>query len=55
MRKLFIQASQGDISHAIGLLTIQPPEEEHIPEEPTEANNERNTSNTENGELERHY
>ncbi|XP_016332874.1 ubiquitin carboxyl-terminal hydrolase 28-like isoform X1 [Sinocyclocheilus anshuiensis] len=44
-----LNASQGDISHAIGLLTTQPPEEEHMPEEPTKANNERNTSNTQNG------
>ncbi|KAI2651355.1 Ubiquitin carboxyl-terminal hydrolase 25 [Labeo rohita] len=44
-----LNASQGDISHAIGLLTTQPPEEEHTPEEPANANNERNTSNTQNG------
>ncbi|XP_073679972.1 ubiquitin carboxyl-terminal hydrolase 28 isoform X2 [Garra rufa] len=44
-----LNASQGDISHAIGLLTTQPPEEEHMPEEPAKANNERNTSNTQNG------
>ncbi|XP_051537740.1 ubiquitin carboxyl-terminal hydrolase 28-like isoform X1 [Myxocyprinus asiaticus] len=44
-----LNASQGDISHAIGLLTTQVPEEEHMPEEPTKVNNERQTSNTQNG------
>ncbi|KTF95239.1 hypothetical protein cypCar_00022966 [Cyprinus carpio] len=42
-----LNASQGDISHAIGILTTQPPED--MPEEPTKANNERNTSSTQNG------
>ncbi|XP_039549635.1 ubiquitin carboxyl-terminal hydrolase 28 isoform X2 [Pimephales promelas] len=44
-----LNASQGDITHAIGLLTSQPTEEEHMPEEPTKANNERNTSNAQSG------
>nr|XP_021324752.1 ubiquitin carboxyl-terminal hydrolase 28 isoform X3 [Danio rerio] len=42
-------AGQGDISHAIGLLTTQPPEEEHMPEQTTTANNEKNTSSAQNG------
>ncbi|XP_065143002.1 ubiquitin carboxyl-terminal hydrolase 28 isoform X2 [Paramisgurnus dabryanus] len=44
-----LNASQDDISHAIGLLTAQTTVEEHTPEDPTQANNERNTSNTQNG------
>ncbi|KAI7795734.1 putative ubiquitin carboxyl-terminal hydrolase 28 [Triplophysa rosa] len=44
-----LNASQGDISQAIGVLTTQTTKEEHMPEEPTQANNERNTSNTLNG------
>lgn len=44
-----LNAGQGDISHAIGLLTTQPPEEEHMPEQTTTVNNEKNTSNAQNG------
>ncbi|XP_073791415.1 ubiquitin carboxyl-terminal hydrolase 28 isoform X4 [Danio rerio] len=44
-------AGQGDISHAIGLLTTQPPEEEHMPEQTTTANNEKNTSSAQNDDL----
>ncbi|XP_001920096.2 ubiquitin carboxyl-terminal hydrolase 28 isoform X1 [Danio rerio] len=44
-----LNAGQGDISHAIGLLTTQPPEEEHMPEQTTTANNEKNTSSAQNG------
>ncbi|XP_051960175.1 ubiquitin carboxyl-terminal hydrolase 28-like isoform X2 [Xyrauchen texanus] len=36
-----LNASQGDISHAIGLLTTQAPEEENMPKEPTKVNYER--------------
>lgn len=44
-----LNAGQGDISHAIGLLTTQPPEEEHMSEQTTTVNNEKNTSNAQNG------
>ncbi|XP_056301947.1 ubiquitin carboxyl-terminal hydrolase 28 [Danio aesculapii] len=44
-----LNAGQGDISHAVGLLTTQPPEEKHMPEQTTTANNEKNTSNAQNG------
>ncbi|XP_056586724.1 ubiquitin carboxyl-terminal hydrolase 28 isoform X3 [Triplophysa dalaica] len=44
-----LNASQGDISQAIGVLTTQTMKEEQMPEEPTQADNERNTSNTQNG------
>lgn len=47
--KSTLNASQGDISHAIGVLTTQTMEKEHMPEEPTPANNERNNPNTQNG------
>nr|XP_021324751.1 ubiquitin carboxyl-terminal hydrolase 28 isoform X2 [Danio rerio] len=46
-----LNAGQGDISHAIGLLTTQPPEEEHMPEQTTTANNEKNTSSAQNDDL----